>query len=51
MVLTVRKFVSLLVSIVFFGNAWSVAHWLGTVCVFGGAVVYSTDFMSRKKQD
>lgn len=40
MVLTVRKFLSLIVSIVFFGNVWTSAHWVGTLLVFGGAFIY-----------
>ncbi len=43
MVLTVRKFVSLIVSIVLFNNKWSLSHWVGTTLVFGGAVLYAAD--------
>lgn len=53
LVLTVRKFVSLIISIVFFNNAWSFGHWIGTALVFGGAFVYSMDFaffMPAKKE-
>jgi hypothetical protein len=39
-VLTVRKFVSLMLSIVAFGNTFTAFHWVGAVCVFGGAVLY-----------
>ena len=53
-VLTVRKFVSLLISIVFFGNVWTSGHWIGTVMVFGGTFVYATgkelkSIMSKEK--
>lgn len=41
MVLTVRKTVSLIASIVLFGNTFTLYHTLGTACVFGGAVLYS----------
>ena len=40
--LTVRKFVSLLVSIYLFNNTFTAAHWIGAVCVFGGALWYGT---------
>ena len=40
MVLTVRKFISLFISIAFFDNRWTMAHWIGTSLVFGGAFVY-----------
>jgi len=38
--LTVRKFVSLLLSIWVFNNTFTVAHWIGAVLVFGGALWY-----------
>lgn len=41
MILTVRKFLSLIISITMFGNVWTLNHWMGTVCVFGGALVYA----------
>lgn len=39
-VLTVRKFLSLVLSIVAFNNTFTSAHWAGAVMVFGGALVY-----------
>ncbi len=41
LVLTCRKFISLLLSIALFHTPWTVAHWLGSGLVFGGALVYS----------
>jgi len=38
--LTVRKFVSLLVSIYLFNNTFTAAHWVGACLVFGGALWY-----------
>jgi len=38
--LTVRKFLSLLVSIVMFNNTFTAAHWLGAALVFAGAAAY-----------
>lgn len=40
MVLTVRKFLSLIISVTFFQNVWTVSHWIGTLLVFGGALIY-----------
>jgi hypothetical protein len=37
----VRKFVSLLFSVFYFGNPFSRTHWLGTGCVFAGIVFYT----------
>ncbi len=55
MVLTVRKFVSLIVSIMLFNNQWSVAHWIGTSLVFGGAFIYGADSLfgtaSKRKSE
>jgi UDP-xylose/UDP-N-acetylglucosamine transporter B4 len=50
MVLTVRKFISLIVSIVLFNNQWSVAHWIGTSLVFGGAFIYGADSLFKSSQ-
>lgn len=41
--LTVRKCVSLLLSIWAFGNTFTPAHWLGAGLVFGGALLYGLD--------
>jgi UAA transporter family len=41
MVLTVRKVVSLIASVVVFNNAFTVFHVVGTAMVFGGATLYS----------
>lgn len=42
MTLTVRKFVSLLLSIWWFDNTFTMPHWVGACMVFGGAVWYIT---------
>lgn len=39
--LTVRKFVSLLLSIWLFGNTFTIPHWVGACLVFGGAMWYA----------
>jgi drug/metabolite transporter (DMT)-like permease len=36
-----RKFLSLMLSIVIFGNTFTAVHWLGACLVFGGAVLYT----------
>ncbi|XP_045123453.1 UDP-xylose and UDP-N-acetylglucosamine transporter-like isoform X5 [Portunus trituberculatus] len=41
LVLTLRKFLSLLFSIAYFCNPFTVTHWLGTALVFGGTLVFS----------
>jgi len=41
LLVTLRKFLSLLVSIVYFGNVFTLQHWLGTALVFGGTMVFS----------
>ncbi len=40
-VLTLRKFLSLLGSVYFFENEWSPLHWVGTVLVFSGVIAYA----------
>lgn len=47
-VLLVRKFVSLILSVYLFGNSLSVTGYMGTVLVFLGALQYS--YASRSKQ-
>jgi UDP-xylose/UDP-N-acetylglucosamine transporter B4 len=41
LLVTLRKFLSLLVSIIYFGNVFTSQHWLGTALVFGGTLVFS----------
>jgi UDP-xylose/UDP-N-acetylglucosamine transporter B4 len=40
-VLTLRKFLSLLGSVWYFENEWTLTHWVGTFLVFAGVVLYS----------
>lgn len=40
--LSVRKFLTVVISILFFGNPWSSQHSMGAVLVFGGAFLYSS---------
>jgi UDP-xylose/UDP-N-acetylglucosamine transporter B4 len=39
--LTIRKFLSLLASIFLFKNNFTLMHWIGTALVLGGALYYS----------
>lgn len=48
LVLTLRKFISLLFSIWYFGNPFTVQHWIGTVLVFVGTWCYSQDEIRSK---
>ena len=41
LVVTLRKFVSLLFSIWYFNNPFTWAHWAGAVLVFGGTLLFS----------
>ena len=40
LVVTLRKFISLLFSIYYFENPFSLYHWIGTSLVFGGTIVF-----------
>merc|ERR1712029_964047 len=41
LVVTLRKFLSLLFSIMYFNNPFTPYHWLGTGLVFGGTLLFS----------
>jgi len=41
LVLTLRKFVSLLLSVILFDNIFTMNHWLGTLFVFFGTSLYT----------
>jgi UDP-xylose/UDP-N-acetylglucosamine transporter B4 len=44
LVITLRKFLSLLVSIAYFDNPFTVSHWVGTVMVFLGTLLFADVF-------
>ena len=46
MILTFRKFLSIILSISFFGNIVTAWHWLGTTLVFAGTLIFSYDIHS-----
>ncbi|XP_014277215.1 UDP-xylose and UDP-N-acetylglucosamine transporter isoform X2 [Halyomorpha halys] len=39
--LTLRKFISLLISILYFDNGFKIGHWIGTLCVFVGTLLFT----------
>jgi len=41
LVITLRKFLSLVFSIVYFQNPFTLAHWFGTTLVFGGTLLFA----------
>jgi len=51
LVLTLRKFTSLLLSIAYFGNPFTPTHWAGTALVFGGTLVFSNVVSLPKVDD
>lgn len=49
LVVTLRKFVSLLFSIVYFKNPFTIYHWIGTLLVFVGTIIFTEVVPSIKK--
>ncbi|XP_015610107.1 UDP-xylose and UDP-N-acetylglucosamine transporter-like [Cephus cinctus] len=41
LVITLRKFISLIFSIVYFQNPFTIYHWVGTVLVFTGTIIFT----------
>lgn len=41
LVVTLRKFISLLFSIVYFSNPFTIYHWIGTTLVFVGTIIFT----------
>jgi solute carrier family 35 (UDP-xylose/UDP-N-acetylglucosamine transporter), member B4 len=56
LVITLRKFFSLLVSIIYFQNEFTFYHYIGTACVFFGTFLFSNihgeivQFLMKKRQ-
>jgi solute carrier family 35 (UDP-xylose/UDP-N-acetylglucosamine transporter), member B4 len=48
LVVTLRKFVSLLFSIIYFSNPFTIYHWIGTILVFTGTIIF-TEVVPRMK--
>lgn len=54
MIVTVRKFLSLLISILWFRNPFTLAHWVGATLVFTGILAFAdiwTDFTGEAKEN
>lgn len=51
LVVTLRKFVSLLFSIIYFNNPFTIWHWVGTTLVFIGTLVFTEMIPGTKKVD
>lgn len=58
LVVTLRKFVSLIFSIMYFKNPFTTYHWIGTILVFGGTLIFTDVFenirqeiLRKKKKD
>ncbi|GAU93470.1 hypothetical protein RvY_05405 [Ramazzottius varieornatus] len=49
LVVTLRKFVSLLLSVFLFQNTFTFFHWVGTILVFGGTVMYTEMRLPKAK--
>lgn len=49
--LSVRKFLSLLISVLYFGNAFTARHWVSTFLVFSGSLLYATSPRTVSKSD
>lgn len=41
LVVTLRKFVSVVFSVVYFKNDFTIYHWMGTFCVFYGTILFT----------
>lgn len=57
LVLTLRKFLSLIISIIYFKNPFTLLHWIGTIMVFLGTLMFTNvmkhiqdSYYSRKQK-
>lgn len=49
LVVTIRKFLSIIWSVAYFGNPFTATHWCGTIIVFSGTFLFSrVDFTAKK---
>ncbi|XP_017777862.1 PREDICTED: UDP-xylose and UDP-N-acetylglucosamine transporter-like [Nicrophorus vespilloides] len=49
LVVTLRKFLSLIFSIVYFNNPFTVGHWFGTALVFVGTLIFTEVFQKASQ--
>ena len=50
LVLTLRKFTSLIISIIYFQNPFTLTHWIGTMLVFVGTLMFTNFFAIIKER-
>ncbi|VDM51195.1 unnamed protein product [Toxocara canis] len=50
LVVTLRKFLSLLISIVWFKNPFTLQHWIGAILVFSGTLAFADIWGQRTKK-
>lgn len=48
LVITLRKFISILISTVWFDNDFTMVHWVSVVLVFGGSLLFT--FLQSQQQ-
>jgi UDP-xylose/UDP-N-acetylglucosamine transporter B4 len=41
LIITVRKFLSILISLIYFDNTFTTLHWIATALVFGGGIAFT----------
>uniref|UniRef100_A0A7S2RDS6 UAA transporter n=1 Tax=Mucochytrium quahogii TaxID=96639 RepID=A0A7S2RDS6_9STRA len=51
MTITIRKFLSIIFSVVYFSNPFSLMHWMGTALVFVGVGLYSGIFTRSQSEE
>ena len=49
LIVTLRKFTSLLFSIVYFQNPFTTLHWIGTILVFTGTLIFTETVQKVQK--
>lgn len=50
LVLTLRKFLSLIFSIIYFQNPFTIGHWIGTLLVFVGTLIFTEVIFKVQKK-
>ncbi|EDV92730.1 UDP-xylose and UDP-N-acetylglucosamine transporter [Drosophila grimshawi] len=48
MVVTLRKFLSLIFSVLYFRNPFTISHWIGTALVFFGTILFANVFIQLR---
>jgi len=50
LIISIRKFVSLIISIAYFNNPFSSMHYVGTILVFGGSFLYTIGGKTKQEK-